>query len=506
MKAVVVGDLSGLQNFIFTLTPGEGGQAKRLRARSFFIQVLAEGCALRFLTALGWTRSKLVFCGAAKFVLIAESLADATTLQRAAAEINRWLLAETGGQLNFAWAMQSGDASESALWNSAMLDLQRTKLRPWADAAQSDGAWQSSALVLDYVKLDAHNRPQVPELRVFDDKKIGGLLPAAYWLEIRADTGDSNFNLLGYGCKLHAEPNPPALRDDALLLFALGRAAPAAGAARTEQRWLARHVPTKPSDELVTFEELADAVTGDTLLGALKMDVDSLGVAFEARQKAGPEAVRELSQRLDTFFSRTLDEERRASWQNVYTVFSGGDDMLVVAPWDIAFHYAGHVQQRFHREFGREKLTISAGLSLFKPKFPIQRAAEHAEELIDQAKAAGKNRFAAFGEIWPWNPHQSRIAHVAKCLAGDVNAQRIQRGWLQEILGFAESRSKTLHQSDELATARLAYQCARKYRDRDFTDWVKRLIDDFDSPTETDTQFLAAILRHALTATRAVTR
>jgi CRISPR-associated protein Csm1 len=44
---IVLGDISGIQNYLFDVADAGGwGQARRLRARSFYIQVLAEAAAL----------------------------------------------------------------------------------------------------------------------------------------------------------------------------------------------------------------------------------------------------------------------------------------------------------------------------------------------------------------------------------------------------------------------------------------------------------------------------
>ncbi len=50
---VILGDISGIQNYVFDVVAEEGGgQAQRLRARSFFVQLLSEVAALRVLRAL----------------------------------------------------------------------------------------------------------------------------------------------------------------------------------------------------------------------------------------------------------------------------------------------------------------------------------------------------------------------------------------------------------------------------------------------------------------------
>jgi CRISPR/Cas system-associated protein Cas10 (large subunit of type III CRISPR-Cas system) len=50
---LIVGDVSGIQEFVFALPEEQGGQARMLRARSFYVQTLAEVLAWRVQRALG---------------------------------------------------------------------------------------------------------------------------------------------------------------------------------------------------------------------------------------------------------------------------------------------------------------------------------------------------------------------------------------------------------------------------------------------------------------------
>lgn len=177
------------------------------------------------------------------------------------------------------------------------------------------------------------------------------------------------------------------------------------------------------------------------------------------------------------------------------------------------------MQQRFAAEFAEEGLTISAGLALVKPKFPIQRAAERAEELLAAAKAEGKDRMAAFGQVWEWKHHRVIEAEARK-LSEWVFGKQAQRGWFNDILQIAEAARQTgpfrtdglplgageiyaRAKAGLLATARLAYQAGRprKYK-RDFAHWVRTIVADLEEARQPATRFLPAILRCAIALTR----
>jgi len=266
---------------------------------------------------------------------------------------------------------------------------------------------------------------------------------------------------------------------------------------------------------LLEFVELARRARGDELLGVIKMDVDSLGHAFDRALGAGDglARVRSLSAELDRFFAEALGAEQRTPrFADLYTVFAGGDDLLLVGPWDAALDFAGRIQELFAARFGALGLTISAGVALIKPKRPIRQAAEAAEAALHRAKTdtaadvQPKDQCAAFGQVWKWRDH-AEVRAVAQRLAGWVEAGAAERGWLHTVLELAMAR-----RSGELeATARLAHHVARNWpawHDRDpvragMRAFGDRLIADFDDAQEPATRFLEAATRWALAATRA---
>ncbi len=106
---IILGDVSGIQNYVFDVAEEGGGQAQRLRARSFFVQLLAEIAALRLLRALEWPLDSIRLSGAGKFLLWGSKAPDAE--KRLAKEqqfIEEWLLRETRAELRLTIAWIGG--------------------------------------------------------------------------------------------------------------------------------------------------------------------------------------------------------------------------------------------------------------------------------------------------------------------------------------------------------------------------------------------------------------
>lgn len=274
---------------------------------------------------------------------------------------------------------------------------------------------------------------------------------------------------------------------------------------RFMRRRLMAHVPADGNGQPIWFTELAETHSqGNPLLAVLKADADSLGVRFEhLLNSGGLDAMHALSDRLDEFFAGRLRRElanRNGRWWPIYTIFAGGDDLVMVGPWNLMVDFAGAMRQWFADEFRDHGLTLSAGLELLKPKRPIKPAVERAEVHLNEAKDSGKDRLAAFGQVWPWKDHDAIIG-AAKGLVEWANADDIQRGWLHTLLELALACHGI--QPDPLATARLAYHVNRNWKKgTPARQWADRLISNFDDPNNIHVRYLPAIVRYALTATR----
>ena len=144
---IVLGDISGIQTYLFDVAEAGGGQARRLRARSFFIQLLAEAAAIRVLRALGWPLNPdhFVLSGAGKFWLRGSKTSQiGATLEALRAEMTDWLLKETRGELRLSLSWAEDLESEVAAYLAAAASLERNKLRSWAP----QGSWDPSRLAL----------------------------------------------------------------------------------------------------------------------------------------------------------------------------------------------------------------------------------------------------------------------------------------------------------------------------------------------------------------------
>ncbi|MEQ1744629.1 MAG: hypothetical protein ABMA02_04330, partial [Saprospiraceae bacterium] len=97
-------------------------------------------------------------------------------------------------------------------------------------------------------------------------------------------------------------------------------------------------------------------------------------------------------------------------------LFAGGDDLLIVGRWDLVIEFAREVQQSFRKFIGdKDFLTLSSGMAMVTPKFPIAKAVELAGDAEDEAKKRG-NAFTILGEVVSWDTEFEFVESFSKKL------------------------------------------------------------------------------------------
>ncbi|XRO77255.1 type III-A CRISPR-associated protein Cas10/Csm1 [Methanocaldococcus sp. 10A] len=184
--------------------------------------------------------------------------------------------------------------------------------------------------------------------------------------------------------------------------------------------------------------ELAKERTGTNKIGVLKMDVDNLGkiITKGLGNLATISRLSTLSSMLTLFFTgyipyliktgyaeTVFDENEKLRYKdNIYLVYSGGDDTLIVGAWDVVWDLAKRIREDF-RNFvcNNPNITLSAGIVIVNPKFEFKKAVELADEELDRAKdnkeiikigekPKEKNSICIFNSPLNWN----RVGYYSK--------------------------------------------------------------------------------------------
>lgn len=163
------------------------------------------------------------------------------------------------------------------------------------------------------------------------------------------------------------------------------------------------------SETTADLSFLAKASCGKKMLGALRMDVDNLGILFTQGfdgKKFDLPRYSAFSRQLSLFFTvymnllcqgkndqplDIMDKKPDQSQQgrNVSIVYSGGDDLFIVGAWDEITELACDIAGIFNTYFGdNPDISISGGVILTNPHFPLYQIAHLSHKAEQKAKRA----------------------------------------------------------------------------------------------------------------------
>ena len=227
-------------------------------------------------------------------------------------------------------------------------------------------------------------------------------------------------------------------------------------------KYLATHTPTE-SDipqvviegerQPITFNEIANASTGDKLLGYLKLDIDNLGELFRSgftkgnKENIKPSISRfaTLSRMLETFFCGYINIKMKTDYKEMYTVFSGGDDLFLIGPWDKSIEFLQNMRNDFSRFCANNPdLTFSAGIIFVKPHEPISFCAEKVEEKLKTSKShSAKNRITIFNQTIKWKELDRVIEEAHRVMSWmSVEPPIITRSLVYNFRKYGEMNNK----------------------------------------------------------------
>ncbi|MGQ4875376.1 MAG: type III-A CRISPR-associated protein Cas10/Csm1, partial [Promethearchaeia archaeon] len=197
---------------------------------------------------------------------------------------------------------------------------------------------------------------------------------------------------------------------------------------------------------IVSFDQIAKyGSEGAKYIGSLKMDIDNLGAIFSSglQEDRTIDRLSQLSLMVDLFFGYYINficsidfisEQLKKSIELddiitkddikefeiikeisdiYYIVFSGGDDLFIIGPWDKIIYLSYAIHKKFREFTGYNPyFTISGGIFFINnPKYPIHHLADNAERELERAKdwrkykdfAWIKNNICIFEDVLNWD-------------------------------------------------------------------------------------------------------
>lgn len=175
----------------------------------------------------------------------------------------------------------------------------------------------------------------------------------------------------------------------------------------------------------VEFEELTKKSVGASYLGTMRADVDNLGLIFSSgldKSFRSLSRISTMSLLFSLFFKNYVNilakdripenlklsilggNVKNPQGKNIVIVYSGGDDLFVTGAWNDVITFTIELSKLFSKFTSyNPSLSISAGITLTPPKYPIYRIAQLAGEAEEKSKdVEGKASLTMLGSTYKW--------------------------------------------------------------------------------------------------------
>jgi len=405
---LIKGDLSGIQPYIYGGIREMTDIAKRLRGRSYTIQLLTDVISNYILEQLDLFEANLIYNGGGHFLILAPSNKKTKdTLQAIISTINLRLLERYYGKISLIWDYVECSGKEFINEFSNVYKKLDEKL-----TNNKKLKFRNSLKELFNIEMTAKEFREREKKTEEIEKCIGEALPKLKYLVISNNHLESEFSFsvnfaefetFVYLCKDEKSVEELVSKSDAkskIRIISINDTNVINNFSRDifknvskEFRFLGNNVPTK-DDKIISFEELAEINSKNyPLLGIMRMDVDNLGAVFsfglkeinDDEKKYTPSRVANLSRELNWFFTGYINQI--ANKHNIYIAYSGGDDVFVVGNWYNIIKFSRELRKEFN-DFvcNNNNLSASAGIIFTKPNFPISQSALLAGEQEKLAK------------------------------------------------------------------------------------------------------------------------
>ena len=417
MFLLVSMDISGIQNFIYTITTDAA--LKELRARSIYLEIMMEHIIDELLTKLSLSRINLIYSGGGHcYLVLPNTESTKQTIDEFEKEINSWFMK------NFDVALYIGIGYAACSSNS---------LRNKSPGSYSD-IFRSVTRMISDKKL---HRYSADELRTLNSQKLHGERECAVCRRV----GSLNEKNRCFICSSFEKFASDVMKykyfavitefTDGALVLPFDRYL----IASTENRIrnimsYDCYVKTYVKNNLHMgdrveqnlwigdynykgeFKDLADSAEGIKRIAVLRADVDNLGNTFvngfkrknnDSYTTLTRSAV--LSRQLSLFFKGYIkkilnnpSERLLMSNENlaVNVVYSGGDDVFLVGAWNDVIDAFINLRNAF-RKFTQNTLSISGGIGIYSHSFPINVMAQEVAALEECSKQMeGKDAVTVF--------------------------------------------------------------------------------------------------------------
>ena len=467
-------DMSGVQNFIYNIS---GSKAlKSLRARSFYLDMLLEYISDNLLEKLELSRANILYVGGGHaYLLLANTNKTKAILSDFEHDLKTWFLDKFKIDLYVAMAYTEVSANDLMNHNGHYRDIYR-RLSQKTSAKKANRYTAEEILNLNHQGTE--NARECRECKRSD-------------LLIEEDDICEICDSLQKVSRDLTRENIFVIANEGVLDMPFGKKMSALSYSQADKlkksnaevQIYAKNI-SEIGQNLMTridmgdytyrsdFHEMLEEVeVGINRLGVLRADVDNLGQAFIngiPDDYLSISRTATFSRAMSRFFKNYLNQLLAEKSYKINVIYAGGDDLFMIGAWQDILDFSIVLKQKF-ADFTQNKLSISAGIGMFREKYPVARMASLTGDLEDAAKdykpderavQATKNAVTLFDatNVFSWDTLENDI--FVKLDAITKNFEKLDetgKAFIYRLIDLLRG----VNENQQINIARLAYTLSR---------------------------------------------
>ena len=487
---IVSGDITGIQNFIFNINSiNPRGLSKELRGRSFFISLLGSIISLKILKELDLPYTNKIIDAGGKFIILAPNT-DSTikklnnVYDQIMKEVIEKLYNSIIPVLNYSLSFSADDFKKGNLPNllkNIEIELAKEKTRKFSKSNFYFKNYKFEKMYDEHLENDLCKLCKTfPAQKGKDICKIcdlgidlGTELTKEDNLFINYFNG--NDGLFGINYSFDDQIKADSLMTEQIRKF---------NDIKAKIRDVSNYIPRDIDDivdkenedkknfnenslcyycadqcerledrkqfsrSILSFQCIATITpfnnSGKAVdhLAIIKGDVDNLGYLFSNGLGDSLTFSRYVyfSRMMNLFFTYYLKEYLKENFPYIYTIYAGGDDFLLLGPWEDIINALLGINEEFKKYVCENPdIHFSAAISLFRPKEPILEVVTKTEENLEECKENDfdKNNLYLFGEIIKLEKEKiSKIKEIYQKLNDFVQNETLNTSNLYRLLNY----------------------------------------------------------------------
>lgn len=482
-------DVSGIQNFIYTIA--SDGALKALRARSLYLELMMENFVDDVLERCGLSRANLIYCGGGHaYLLLPNTVEVIDAILKFEQETNQWLLDtfKTGLYLGGGYALCSANdlknepaGSYRQLFRQVSNRISEKKRKRYT-AEQIINLNAGHHTSGDRECRVCHRTDRLTEdgkCEICDGiEKFSKLAQNTPFFTVQTER-DTQAYLLLPGERYIAADTEKSLRkkmkNPDTYIRSYSKNDMYTGLNLATKVWMGDY---QNGDD---FHDFVNGTTGIPRICAMRADIDNLGQAFVQgfENKHYTENYNTLSRtatfsrKLALFFKLHINEilsqgqytivDKDNPQRKATIVYSGGDDVFIIGAWGDIIGFAVDLHDCLE-EYTQGTLTISAGIGIYPEKYPVAAMARQTGELEEAAKALpGKDGISLFSaeNTYKWDVFINEVLEEKYCLIKDFfdGTEKYGKNFLYNLLELM--RNTIEHPEEKINIARYAYLLSR---------------------------------------------